>query len=173
MENYRSKKLVDAVHEGMRICEELHIPIGCITEIEANPRLKSTWGRCKKLTHYTYRIEIKSRLLESDVPHEVLMNTVLHELIHTCKNCMDHGEVFKRYAARLNAKGWEISTYVSQADMRAVPEPEPNYRYKVTCEACGHVWKYKTRGKVVRCLQADPTSCTCGCGGKRFTVEAL
>lgn len=108
MNTFTNKKLITAFGEGRKICEELNIPIGCVTSIKENPRLTSTWGRCRRLTQYTYEVEISSRLLADEVSHEALMNTMLHELIHTCKGCMNHGELFKRYAARLNKEGWTV-----------------------------------------------------------------
>lgn len=173
MNTFTPRKLTDAVKEGRSICEGLNIPIGCVTEIEANPRLTATWGRCKRLTEYTYRVEVKSRLLEQDVPHEVLMNTVLHELLHTCKGCMNHGAQFKRYAARLNAQGWNVATYVTAEEREAVPEPEATYKYRATCCSCGQAWSYQRRGAVVRSLQRDPHSCTCPCGSREIKLITL
>lgn len=173
MNTFTNKKLLVAFDEGRKICEELNIPIGCVKTVKENSRLSSTWGRCRKVTQCTYEIEIKSRLLKDDVPHEVLMNTMLHELIHTCKNCMNHGEVFKRYAARLNKVGWDIQTYVSEAEYKAVPSDPVIYRYRVICNGCGEVWNYSKRGAVVRSLQRNPHSCTCRCGSHDFTLETL
>lgn len=168
-----SQKLQTAFNEGREICEDLNIPIGCVKSIKENPRLSSTWGRCRKATQHTYEIEIRSRLLADDVPHKVLMNTMLHELIHTCKNCMNHGEVFKRYAKRLNDIGYDVQTYVTQAEHKAVyDEPKP-FKYMVVCEDCGKIWFYTRRGAVVRSLQRDIHSCTCQCGSHNFKLENL
>lgn len=173
MNTFTNRKLIDAFNEGRAICEELNIPIGCVPSIKENARFTSSWGRCRRLTAHTFEIEIKSRLLEDDVPHEVLMNTMLHELLHTCKNCMNHGEVFKRYASRLNAIGYDIQTMVTEAELKAVPSEPKRYKYKVTCEGCGEVWNYKSRGAVVRSLQRDAHSCTCQCGSHNFKLEYL
>lgn len=173
MNTFTNRKLIRAFEEGRKICEELNIPIGCVKTVKENSRFTSTWGRCRKTSRYTYEIEINSRLLENDVPPEVLMNTMLHELIHTCKNCMDHREVFKRYAARLNRIGWDIQTYVSEAEYKAVPSDPVIYRYRVTCNDCGEVWNYSKRGAVVRSLQRNPKSCTCHCGSRDLTLVEL
>lgn len=173
MNTFTSRKLTEAFEEGRAICENLDIPIGCVTELAENPRLSATWGRCRKITQYTYKIEVKSKLLDEDVPHDVLMNTMLHELIHTCNGCMNHGELFKRYAARLNRAGWYVNTYVTEAELKAVPQEPTIYRYRVTCEACGKEWNYSRRGAVVRSLQRDLHSCTCPCGARNFKLEDL
>lgn len=169
---FTSRKLRTAFEDGRRICEEHNIPIGCVTSLKENPRLTSTWGRCSKLTRNTYEIEISSRLLADEVEYEALMNTMLHELIHTCKGCMNHGELFKRYGSWLNKDGWHIQRCTS-CEEKNIKEVPRIYKYRVTCESCGEVWDYSKRGAVVRSLQRDPHSCTCACGSHNFTLETL
>ena len=168
----RTERLTKAFDEARAICEEHNIPIGCVPSVKENKRLTSTWGRCRKLTAYTYEIEISSRLLADDVEHEALMNTMLHELLHTCKGCMNHGELWKRHAAKLNKAGWNIERCTS-SETKHIKEPPRIYRYRVTCEECGDVWNYTKRGAVVRSLQRDAHSCKCLCGSRNFKLENL
>lgn len=168
----RNERLMQAFDEARTICEGLNIPIGCVPSVVENPRLTSTWGRCRRLTQYTFEIEISSRLLGDDVEHEALMNTMLHELVHTCKGCMNHGELWKRHAAKLNNAGWSIQRCTSSEE-KNIKETPRVYKYRVTCEECGDVWNYTKRGAVVRSLQRNAHSCTCPCGSHNFRLETL
>ena len=172
MNTFTSRKLIDALNEGQAICQQVNIPIGNIARVTENARFTSTWGRCKKLSGNRFEIEISSRLLADGVSHEALMDTMLHEILHTCKGCFNHGELWKRYAARLNSIGWSIQrcTSCEEKNIERVPK---NYKYRVTCEECGDVWHYSRRGGVVSSLQRNPHSCTCHCGSHNFKLDYL
>ena len=62
-----------------------------IGELTVNPRIRSRFGSCRKLADRSFRIELSSRILEgSDRDVETVL---LHELLHTCPRCMNHGKL--------------------------------------------------------------------------------
>lgn len=78
-----------------------------------NTRAKSRLGQARK-RNGEYSINISADILHDKYPLEFLKNTVIHELLHTCKGCMNHGEKWKAYAEKVNAKyGYNIERCVS------------------------------------------------------------
>lgn len=171
MNTFTDRKLFEALDEAEMICQQMRIPTRNVVRTFVNPRLTSTWGRCRSLGGSRFEIEISKRLM-TDGADEGLLNTMLHELLHTCEGCMNHGGLWKEYASRLNGIGYNIQTR-DTAEAKGVPETACNYKYRVTCKECGAVWNYTRRGAVVRSLQYNPKSCTCGCGSHSFELINL
>lgn len=48
------------------------------------------WGQCTCLGGNNYAISINVILLRDDTNIDGLKNTIIHELLHTCPNCMKH-----------------------------------------------------------------------------------
>jgi len=133
-----------------------------ITGPTINCRARSRFGRCRK-TAAGYEIEISRSLLECS---DRQIETVLyHELLHTCPKCMNHGKLWKYYAARLNEKyGCSITVSTSYEKMGLEnPGSRENVKYLVVCSQCGQTYPRKRRCKLVD----DVDRYRCGkCGGK-------
>lgn len=164
--------LMKMLMKAMKECDSAAIPYGEIADIKINNRAKTRWGQCKKLPNDEYEIQVSSRLLEDEVSDMALMNTLLHELCHTCYGCMNHGKKWKEYAARLNKKGYSIQRCTS-AEEKNITLDESCYRYSVKCENCGSEWKYMKRGAVIKALMRDPQSCKCSCGSHNFRLMMI
>lgn len=155
------------------ICDTLGIPYREVINIKVNSRAKRRFGQCAEIEPNKFEIEISDRLLQKGVSQLTLMNTMLHELLHTCEGCMNHGRKWKAYAARLNAIGYDVKTRATAAEAAEAPLIGNPYKYEVTCDRCGSTWKYMKRGAVVKALQRDPNSCKCGCGSRDFKLIEL
>lgn len=156
------------------VCDSVNIPYREIVSTKVNKRAKSRWGMCRYVGKEQFEIEISDRLLQPGVSNKALMDTLLHEILHTCKDCMNHGKVWKMYARRLNEIGYDIKCTASAAEKNIKEEPViRRYRYTVTCERCGHVYKYQRRGSVVQSLQRGSTRCYCSCGCNKLTLREL
>ena len=70
-------------------------------EIRLNRRYMNTLGICYKEDN-EYRIELNANILKS--PDRKIKEILLHELIHTCYGCMNHGKNFKARAKRINER---------------------------------------------------------------------
>lgn len=170
------KNVKELVERAIEECEAVGIPIGCIVSVKVNSRAKSRWGRCKKISYYSYEIEISSRLLGDDVSDKATMNTVVHEVLHTCADCMNHGALWKKYANIMNRNyGYNIKrcTSCDEKGIERTPSQE-EYRFVIKCEKCGHKYYYKREGKVVKLLTryGKNSGCACGvCGSKNLELS--
>lgn len=125
-----------------------------------NTRAKSRFGKCSKVPYreYDYEIEINALLLEAD--KKKAMNTIVHEVLHTCKDCMNHGPRWKRYADIMNHKfDYDISRTNSYEQL-GIERPKP--RYTIVCQDCGNTFIRYKKSKLINQIQ----NYRCGCGGR-------
>lgn len=163
------------VWDLLNICreqlEELGIEYGDIYNVKVNSRAKSRWGRCSS-NYYGFEIEISDRLLADDIDDMATLNTMMHEVLHTCDNCMNHGKEWQRLADIVNkAYGYNIKRTTSADEKGIVYESRESYHYIVHCNGCKHQWKYKRHSKIVDCCERN--AATCGCGCRSFWVEHI
>jgi predicted SprT family Zn-dependent metalloprotease len=131
-----------------------------------NTRALTRWGQCRHNPDGTHIIEISYRLMEDSVSEEALMNTLMHELIHTIKGCNNHGVNFKRVAAQINrAYGLNIKTCTSAAE-KGVAEVQRKVviKHRFVCEDCGQTVERQRESDFTRRYQRY----TCGCCGGAF-----
>ena len=98
---------------------ELGIPLGkhIAPQVEVNTRAQRRLGCCV-CREGRFTIQVSARLLE-DGP--LLRATLLHELLHTCYGCQNHGKRWKAYAQRVGeALGWKSP---APSPWRARPSP--------------------------------------------------
>lgn len=96
--------------------DALDIPYGKVAEITINRRAKKRWGQCR-LIDGKYYINISEVLLREENSIRGLEETIIHELIHTCEGCMNHGPVWKAYVETVNkAFGYNIKRTNSPYD---------------------------------------------------------
>ena len=127
-------------------------------EVIINTRAKKRFGQCKKVPYseYDYEVQINAKLLE--VEESKIMNTLVHEVLHTCKGCMNHGRLWKNYANIMNNKfNYDISR-TSTYEKIGIERPEVNYT--IECQKCGNKFYRQNRSKIV--TQTDKYRCACG-----------
>ena len=127
--------------ECMKELDAIGIKYGAITEFVVNTRAKKRWGQCRRVPG-GFSINISIRLLDESVPIDGLKNTIIHELLHSCKNCQNHGEMWKRQAAKVNKYyGYGIKR-CSSSEEKGVPEEireQKDIKHKFVCKDCGQV----------------------------------
>lgn len=154
--------------ECMTELEEIGIEYGNVTEFTVNTRARKRWGQCKKVPG-GFEINISSVLLDERNDERGLKETILHELLHTCRGCMNHGEIWKRLAQKVNmAYGYNIKRTNSADDKGVLEETRPPVKqrevnHRVTCTGCGHVYTRTKASKLI--THTDHYRCGC-CGGK-------
>ena len=124
--------------------DRLKIPRAKSIGFSVNTRAKTRLGLCRKQGD-RYEIEIASSLLDESKPLEgELKNTLIHEILHTCRGCTKHTSRWKQYADRVNAAlGYNIKRTAGR-DEGALSEVIPKPRYRVVCPHCGAVYeRYK------------------------------
>ncbi len=146
--------------EVMKEARAVGVPISnkINSMVVVNSRAKSRFGRCIS-DGKGYTIELSDRL--KNAPEISCRQTIAHELIHTCKGCMNHGSLFKLYADRMNqAYGYHISRTNSCEEM-GVDAPGNYAKYVIICEKCGCEIKRNRRSSLVDA----PSRYRCKCGG--------
>ena len=133
-----------------------------------NTRATSRLGLCRKIGS-RYEIEISHLLLDERTPEESLLNTLFHELLHTCYGCMKHTGRWKAYADRVNsAYGLNIKRAAAAEDREIPEELLPKANYLVCCESCGAEYG---RQKLSPLIQ-HPEHYRCGkCRGKLKRIK--
>lgn len=166
--NKLESRLNDAYYHARCMLIDCGIDYGNIDEVKVNSRLTRVWGNCG-YTKYasdwercSYVINISSRLLSDDVSDNALMDTLIHEILHTCRGCMNHGGRWKKLASIVNAKfGLNIKRCTSSEE-KHIKEDPIIYKYAVKCPRCGHVYK---RVRMVDSIK-NPGNYICACGHK-------
>lgn len=169
------KRLIRFFEDACDILDNLNIEYGPVGEVTVNTRAKTRWGQCRySKFEDIYDIEICSRLLESDVSYEDVMDTMIHELLHCHKDRMCHTGEWKRCADLVNKYyGYDIQRTASSSEKNIANDRINMAKYVVTCNGCGSVSGYLKKGKVVKILMKKPNgTCKCAiCGSDSFTVE--
>lgn len=152
--------------EGMHILDNLNIPYNKSVRFVVNIRAQKRWGQCKQVSG-GYEININKILLDERNSADGLMNTIIHELLHTCPGCYNHGPQWKRYADMVNnAYGYSIKR-TSSADEKGVAtgvqERKRVAKHKLVCTKCGQEILRSRTSKFVMNFELY----RCGiCGGK-------
>ena len=119
----------------------LGIKLGNISSWKINTRAKTRWGLCKLNPDDSYSIEIAARLLEDDrISETACKETIIHELLHTCKGCMRHTGKWKYYAEVVNqVYGYNIKRVTKgiEKGVENYESKEMNVKYVFTCGNCG------------------------------------
>lgn len=149
---------------AMNIVEKCGIEVGDIVKVEVNTRAKRRYGQCCKRSG-RYYINISEFILTDDTVYKAVLETIIHEILHTCDGCMNHGRLWKAYADRVKRMtGYEITTTSDRAKFGLEPyEKQGKDNYVFVCEDCGQVIRRSKMSKFVKHHHLY----RCGkCGGK-------
>lgn len=130
----------EVVYNCCKKLDAIGIQYGKITSVTINTRAKKRWGQCKKVG-MCYEISISSMLIKDSVALVHLENTVIHEILHTCKGCMNHGATWKELASKVNRTyGYNIKR-TNSFEEKGITPPTTNYaiKHKFVCKGCGQV----------------------------------
>lgn len=166
------------VMEVYRMCRKELLEINMdisnnIVSVRVNGRLRTVLGRC--ITHRDFsgswhEIEINPCLLEDDVDLQAAKETMIHELIHTCPGCQNHGYEWKRRgdrASRMLGYNVERLTGLNVLESQGVKVKMETYKYALVCDDCKKEYKFKRWcGKL-----EYPSRYKCGrCNGNLHTI---
>lgn len=162
----RSIDLNKLLKEVIREAREANIPVpfNIDKEIKINKRSRKRFGCCHKKNNM-FQIEISEFLLEA--PEEKIKEALMHEVLHTCDRCFNHGSLWKSYANKVNGLyGYNIRRITSYEYMN-VTQPAANkdkekIKYIIKCEKCGALIFREKRSRVV----TQTNRYRCKCGGK-------
>lgn len=175
-ESFSQKDIEVLLQIGIRMLKKIDIPISDSIDPKITfSKYRSCYGKChlnrrnrfqKKRginTGYIYHIDISRYILGSS--QKSITNTLLHELLHTCKDCMNHGPLWKEYASMVCCHyGYDIKrcggdkTSEDRANLRKGIE----VNHKLRCDKCGQVFMRIKSSKLV----LHPERFLCRCGGR-------
>lgn len=155
----------------MDMLDRIGIQYGNIQEVTVNTRAKSRWGQCKSVPG-CFTINVNVALLDEGISDDGLINTLLHELLHSVSGCMNHGVKWKAAADQVyRAYGIRIKrTSTSEEKGVSVETVEPNYKYFVKCPDCGYVFKYM---RMCECVKNPSRYKHTGCKNNLVRVFGL
>jgi len=167
-----TQRLEELFKEVIKEAENIGIPIArTLAPLKINTRAKARFGCCrlekKPFGRSEYHIEISEKTLYSSEKN--IKQIIAHELLHTCPDCMNHGERWKVYASAMNkVYGYNITRTSTDEKLGLRPEDstgirEQSYKYTLICQKCSAKIRRKRMCKVVE----NPDRYRCGkCGGK-------
>ena len=92
-------------------------------------------------------------VIADEIKEEATFNTMIHELLHTCPNCMNHGKEWKKWADIINKNTvYNIKRTTSSAE-KGIEAPVKTPKYTVTCTDCGREWFYNRAGTVIQSIR--------------------
>lgn len=143
----------------------LGIPISreIVPQVEVNTRAQRRLGCCVRKDG-VFTIQVSAFVLEDQ---ELVRTTLVHELLHTCYGCLNHGKRWKAYAAKAGeALGLDIQRTVT---LEGQPQRlrQDSVKYLLKCKSCGAVIPRRRMSKAVK----HPERYRCPCGGKLERVE--
>lgn len=136
--------------ECMAELNSIGIKYGKITEFTINTRAKKRWGQCKRIPE-GYSININVALLDERNDIKGLKNTIIHEILHTCEGCFNHGADWKMLADKVKNKlGYDIKR-TDCADDKGILEETIGIiaNHKVVCTKCNNVFTRTRASKLI------------------------
>lgn len=165
-------KLIEYANSAKAMLDECNIPISeNITAFRLNGRLRSTWGRCRRWPDGHFEIELQKKMFENG-SSEGIINTLIHELLHTCPGCFNHGKQWKKHAEIVKKRFGLNITRTDTAENKGMEETQldmEKYKYKIKCCNCGHSWLRRRKVKLVK----HPDWFRCPCGGELIVEDVL
>lgn len=131
--------------------------------VGVNTRARRRLGCCY-CQNGRYWIEVSASILDDE---GLLRQTLIHELLHTCPGCRNHGDRWKAYAQLVNQSlGYQIQRTV-KTDSDPGPLRHEEVKYILECQRCGAHIKRKRMSKAVK----SPWRYRCPCGGKLKRIQ--
>jgi predicted SprT family Zn-dependent metalloprotease len=126
--------------------------------LKFNMRAKGRYGRCSKLGKDEFEIQLNYEYAQVATLKDVI-ETVIHEVMHSIDGCMNHGRKWK-YIAYLvrNKYGHNIERTGKCEEYRALKNETIDYKYMVKCNRCGVESKYQKKSKLIN----HPEKYRCG-----------
>lgn len=146
-----SYDLVKAMNDIENMMKKENVKIGNIADMQYSDKLHhDTWGVCRR--HKTsskvyFTIEINRDLGYEENEYHLLLETILHEMIHTITGCFNHGTKFKTIGRKFDKYGYNVNTY---SEKKLNRRTLPKKHYKIICKDCGEVYIYQRKTKTVK-----------------------
>lgn len=107
-ETYKKLKLNNAIEKSKNILNSLCIPYKNVPIFTKKMKYNERGFTYREEGEVT-KIEINKTLLHHKIEEKTLINTLLHEFVHTCYGCFNHGEQWQKYVVKINGIGFNIT----------------------------------------------------------------
>lgn len=134
----------------------------------SNGKNVHTLGTCQRLCDNQYKIVINRKFAEvSNI--ETVHNVIVHEILHSLPNCMNHGKEWKNAANKYNRKyNTNISRTTPTECLGDYSEVIKSTNiYEVKCCNCGKVFGRSRMSDLIK----NTSSYHCKCGGKLTRIK--
>ena len=160
---YTIKDIKDEIKEDLNILASLGVESLATKEIEVciNSRFTRTLGLCKDKGNNYFAIKINESFLRNADPKSV-HDTIMHEVIHTCEGCFNHGPEWHRVGKLVSDKfGFTITrTYTDLAYRQFMRNKKSTkIRYQIGCPNCGIIGEYYSPTKVFLGVKQQEKTC--------------
>lgn len=160
----RVKKLYE---EAKKECRATNIPFKENVPIEVSKRMTRSLGRCYYNYIDGYKIKISAQI--KPLSDKELKQVIVHEILHTCKGCMNHGSKWQSYAKKMNhTYGYDISRLASEEvcnQLKDVRQEEG--KYVIECQVCKAIIPRTKMSNLVK----HPEWYACQCGGNLKRIK--
>lgn len=121
----------------------------------------SYFGQCKRQGD-EFLISISKYHLSN--PRQAILETMIHEVLHTVEGCFNHGNRWKAVVGRVNRRyGYSIARVGSMNSEVQLDTPVSATKYVIVCKSCGFEYKRSRKSK----LTENPERYRCSkCRGK-------
>ena len=166
------RNLQEYANRCMKQLDAVDIKYGNVLAFEINTRAKNRWGQCERVSSILncFTININCMLLDEKNSEQALIDTLMHELLHTCKGCFNHKNEWKRLAEKVNKiynynikRTYSLVDYGIEIETEDIAEP----KYKIQCTGCGRVYTRQRKSKVI--VHPENYRC-CNCGGELILI---
>lgn len=132
------RDLEAVLQECERKLEAIHVPFNKNVTVKAGKLRRGAWGSYRKSENI---IILDSVFADDRMQIFATENVMLHELLHTCNDCMSHSGLWKRYAQIVNRtyhyKIKRCSDYKPYMNEELLGEFMQRFKYVARCEGCG------------------------------------
>lgn len=142
--------MYDIISDCEDMLKDIGVETGEIDTYSINNRLTKRLGRCIRIHDITgdyFKIELSPIIFNNE---NLLYNTIIHEMLHTCNGCFGHTGQWKVLADKVKSTyGYDI-TRVTNIREYGIEPSKRKTKYIVECPNCGKRWGYQRMCNVVK-----------------------
>lgn len=154
------------LQDAIAIVENAGITPGKIEKEIEYFRSAKVYGQCVRRYNDIFTIRLSTYFIDND--EQEIMQTLIHEVLHTVKDCMNHGPNWKAKAALINYKTNYKIARCSSYTMNNAKAKEVREKYVIKCKNCNKIFYRQALSNVVK----NPERYKCGtCGGKLERIK--
>lgn len=145
----------DIRNEVLECCDIIEKTLGITVNnryvVKISTRMTKTLGTCRRNNSHYYTITLSKKHIEHSSAQSV-HDTIMHEVLHSLPDCMNHGPVWKSYANKICMKmpNYTIARLSSDETYSRYLKETTKYKYKIICKGCGATWKKQRMSDLIR-----------------------